>query len=333
MNTGRRRVVILALLLGCVSVQVLGQQGAPVRHTMIHGLVRDAVNHMPLQHVLVTLERETSGNVAQTETDAMGKFVFDGPGESIFLVRLKPPGYEERSQRIDLQTNSTDYVTFDMKPTSKQAGSTVPPGSDANVNANDAGAPEKARKEYEKGRKLFTDEKDAQKGISHLQAAVKLYDKYEAAYILLGMAYIEVGRIAEARAALEKVLSLDEKSSEANITMGMLLNHLKDFTGAEKFLSRGVKLSPDAPQAHYELAKSYWALGRWQDAAPHVQRALELKPDLSEAHVLMGNVDLRKGDGQKAVAEFKEYLRLEPNGTMAAAAQQMIAKIGQQDGH
>jgi tetratricopeptide (TPR) repeat protein len=288
---------------------------------------------MPLQHVLVTLERETSGNVAQTETDTMGKFVFDGPGESIFIVRLKPPGYEERIQRIDLQTNSTDYVTFDLEPTRKQPGSTAPPGPDANLNANDAAAPEKARKEYEKGRKLFADKKDAQKGISHLQAAVKLYDKYQAAYILLGMAYIDLGRIAEARGALEKALSLDDKSSQANITMGMLLNHLKDFAGAEKFLSRGVELNPDAPQAHYELAKSYWALGRWQDATPHVQRALELKPDLPEAHVLMGNLDLRSGDGRKAVAEFKEYLRLQPNGSMAAAAQQMIAKIGQQDGH
>jgi Flp pilus assembly protein TadD len=301
---------------------------------MIHGLVRDAVNHLPLQHVLVTLERETSGNVAQTETDAMGKFVFDGPGESIFIVRLKPPGYEERTQRVDLETNSTDYVTFDLKPTSRQPGSTVASGPEANINANDSAAPEKARKEYEKGRKLFAEEKDPQKGVSHLQAAVKLYDKYEAAYILLGIAYIDLGRIAEARATLEKALSLDEKSSQANITMGMLLNHLKDFAGAEKFLSRAVELSPDAPQAHYELAKSDWALGRWQDAAPHVQRALELKPDLAEAHVLMGNVDLRKGDGRNAVAEFREYLRLEPNGSMAAAAQQMIAKIGQQDdGH
>ena len=329
MKTLWRWMALLSIVSGLLTAQLVAQQGAPIRRTMIRGVVRDATTHMPLQHVLITLDRETSGTVAQTETDTMGKFVFDGPGESIFVVRLKPPGYEERSQRVDLQTNATDYVSFELKPTGKQPESAVAPGLDS-LSINDAAAPEKARKECEKGHELFVDRKDPAAGIEHLQKAVKIYDKYERAYVLMGMAYIELGKDGDARSALEKVISLDPKSEAGNITLGMLLNHQKDFAGAEKYLLRGVELNPDAPQARYELGKSYWAQGRWQDAEPQVQRALELKPDMAEAHVLMGNVALKKGDREKAVTEFKEYLRLQPNGPMASAAQQMIAKIGQQ---
>lgn len=320
----------LFVLIVTFSFQVLAQVDRPAHNTMIRGVVRDAVSHIALQHVIVTLERETSGFVAQAETDGLGKFTFDGPGAAIFVVRVRFAGYEERAQRVDLQTASTDYVSFELKPTGKQPGSAVASGLDS-LSINDAAAPEKARKEYAKGHDLFVDRKDPAAGIEHLQKAVKIYDKYERAYVLMGMAYIELGKDADARSALEKVLSLDPKSEAGNITLGMLLNHQKDFAGAEKYLLRGVELNPDAPQARYELGKTYWAQGRWQDAEPQVQRALELKPDMAEAHVLMGNVALRKGDSQKAVAEFKEYLRLEPNGPMASAAQQLINKIGQQN--
>lgn len=323
------RLTSLFLFTITFSFQVPAQVGRPPHNTMIRGVVRDAQSHAALEHVIVTLERETSGFVAQAETDGLGKFTFDGPGEAIFVVHVKFPGYEERTQRVDLQTASTDYVSFELKPTGKQPGSGVASGLDS-LSINDAAAPEKARKECEKGHELFVDRKDPAAGIEHLQKAVKIYDKYERAYVLMGMAYIELGKDADARSALEKVISLDPKSEAGNITLGMLLNHQKDFAGAEKYLLRGVELNPDAPQARYELGKSYWAQGRWQDAEPQVQRALELKPDMAEAHVLMGNVALKKGDREKAVAEFKEYLRLQPNGPMASAAQQMIAKIGQQ---
>lgn len=322
----------LLVLLAPFSRPLLALQvKRPPHMTTIRGVVRDAESHLTLEHVIVVLEKETGGFIDQAETDRLGKFIFESPGEAVFLVRVRFPGYEERSQRVDLATASSAYVNFDLKPTGKQPGSTPAAGADESVDINDTAVPEKARKEYEKGRELFVAHKDAAGSVGHLQKAVKIYDSFPQAYILLGMAYIEIGKPDDARAALERAITLNAKSAPANITLGMLLNHQKDFAGAEKYLSRGIELNPEAPQAHYELAKSYWAQGRWQEAEPHVQRALELKPDMADAHVLMGNVALRKGDSQKAVAEFKEYLRLEPNGPMASAAQQLINKIGQQN--
>ncbi len=324
--------LVLALSVGASVPSIAMQEHRPPHRTIIRGVVRSFGNHAPLEHVVVTLERESGGFIAQAETDGLGKFTFDAPGEAVFVVRVRPTGYEERVQRVDLQTNSSDFVTFELSPTKGRDDSGGAPGPGANLSVKTAMIPEKARQEFTKGRELFIDHKDADSAIKHLQKAIKIYDKYTDAYVLVAMAYMEVGKVSDAQSTLEKAVSQDATSAEANIALGMLLNHEKNFVAAEKSLSRGLELNPNAPQGHYELAKTYWALGRWQEAEPHVQRAIELKPDMAPAHVLLGNVALRKGDNQRALAEFKEYLRLEPTGPMAVGAGQMVNKLEQQGG-
>jgi hypothetical protein len=41
----------------------------------------------------------------------------------------------------------------------------------------------------------------------------------------------------------------------------------------------------------------------------------------------MGNILLKKRDAEGALREFQEYLRLDPNGPMAAAVRDVVAKI------
>jgi Flp pilus assembly protein TadD len=303
-------------------------QAIPFRPTTIHGIVRDSVTHTGIEHAIVMLEREDSGYVGQTETDGMGKFTFQGPGQMVFVVKAKIPGHKEGMQRVDLTVGTSEYVTLDLQPTGPSS-SALPQGPSGSISARDAAVPENARKEFEVARQLFAEKKNGQDGIKHLRKAIQIYPAYSDAYVLLGMAYIDGGQLADARTSLDKAVELDPKLAEAHFTLGMLLNHQQDYAGAEKSLTAGLELNPNAPQGQYELAKTYWATGKWQDAEPHVQKAIELKPDMAPAHVLLGNIALRRRDPQAALKEFHEYLRLDPNGPMAPGAQQMIAKIEQ----
>ena len=321
-----------AFFIGCVLMTMVFGTSAhaqgielPSMPTTLHGLVRDAVTHQPLAHAMVVLDREDSGFVAQAETDFGGKFSFQAPGKMIFVLRVKVPGYEEGTKRIDLTLASSDYISLDLKPTKNSSAPSL--ASDDTVAARDAGAPPKARKEYETARQLFQDNKPGEESIRHLKKAIQIYPDYASAYVLLAMANIGENQADEAQSNLNKAIQIDPKFAEAYFTLGMLQNHEKKYPEAEKSLSQGLELNPNAPQGHYELAKTYWAMGKWQNAEPHASKALELKPDLAAAHVVMGNIALRKQDPEAALKEFHEYLRLDPNGPMAGGVQQMITKI------
>jgi Flp pilus assembly protein TadD len=327
------RFSLLVVLMASVACsQLCAQRTAqPFHPTAINGFVRDAITHAPLQYVLVTLESQSLGHSGQTETDGVGKFNFQGIGPGVFVVSVRPRGYQDKSQRIDLTVASTDYVAFELQPNREEpAPRSLPPeGPSAGVNARDALVPESARKEFLTARQLLLQGKVPEGSVQHLLKAIDLYHPYYDAHVLLGMAYIESGKSKEARSALEKAAELDPKLPDAHVALGMLLNHEKDYAAAEKSLTRGVELNPDDAGAQYELAKTYWSMGRWQDAEPPALKAETAHPDLPPVHVLLGNIQLRKRNVEGAVREFNEYLRLDPNGPMVEQTRAIVNKLGQ----
>ncbi len=323
----RKSSLLLTISFLCSCFSWAQSSIPPHRFTMIHGYVKDAETHNGIGHVIVVLEREDSGFVGQAETDQGGKFSFNGPGQDMFRLTVRPPGYEGESKRVDLRTASTDYVSFELRRTAKPVASAAVP--DDNLGPRDISIPDAAWNEYVKGHQSFDENKDVNGGIKHLQKAIKIHPAFAAAYAMLGVAYIAQNNLKDAKSALDKSIELDPKAAPPYFTLGMLLNHEKDFTGAEKSLSQGLELNPNAPQAHYELAKTYLAMQNWESAEQHAQKAVMLRPDLAPAHVVLGNIALHKGDNQAALKEFKEYLRLDPKGPMAAGALQVVNRIEQ----
>ena len=195
------------------------------------------------------------------------------------------------------------------------------------INARDAAVPEKARKEFEKGRQSLLAGMDLHASVDHLLRATKIYPQFSQAYVLLGMAYMQTNDPIDARSSLQKAVELNPKLAAAHFTLGMVLNGEKDYAAAEKTLTQGLELNSESADGHYELARTYWALGRWQDAEPHVRKAAALNPGLAPVHVLLGNISLRKNDPAGALKEFQEYLRLDPNGPFAPGTRTMVDKL------
>jgi hypothetical protein len=273
-------------------------QQTPNFRTFIHGTVRDGVTHRPLERVILMVEAESSGYAGQAQTDSSGNFNLQGLGQDVYEVRVRFPGYEEMSQRVDLTVPSSNYLSFELRP---KPGTGPPALAPEGPDARLAAVPDKARKEFTKARELWQQGKDPLETIDHLQKAIKAYPDFADAYVMLATAYVQQNKPADARSALNRAISLNPKLPEAQFTLGMLENSQKDFPGAEKSLLQGLKLDDDSPQGHYELAKTYWALGRWQDAEPHALKAATLQPNLAAVHVLLGNIDLRKREAPAAL--------------------------------
>ena len=282
----------------------------------------------PADHIAVRLRSDKIDYMDEQTTDPRGRFSFDGLNPSTYVLSIEGQGIRPFSKFIDISMSkmSTELITlqFDHPPDAKQ----VPPeGAGATLDAQGAEVPAAARKEYEAGQKSVNEKHDADGGIKHYRKAIQLYDKYSAAYLALGLLYLDLQKFEDAQGALKAANEINPNAPGGYMALGTMYNLQKKYDDAEKELTRGLQLNPDVPLGQYELSKTYWAMGKWQDAEPHAQKAAELNPNMAPVHVVLGNIALRKQDSLGAVKEFKEYLRLDPNGPMAGGVSQMIQKI------
>jgi tetratricopeptide (TPR) repeat protein len=323
-----RKTLLHFLLLAPLAVTSFAQNTPGVGRTSIRGSIKDAQTHLPLYRVLVDVDSQSGGNAAQVITDSTGKFDAEGLDADVYLIRVRFPGYDEVVERVDLTITSSNYLDIQLKPKPGTAAKPVAPeGPGAKIDARLAAVPDKARKEFDKGRECMEKGQDPGSCVDHLKKATKDYPKFADAYVMLATAYLQQKDAAGAKSALDSAIQADPKIPEAWFTMGMLQNAQKDYPGAEKSLTEGLKIDDNAPQGHYELGKTYLAEGKLSEAEQHAQKAVQLQPNLAAGHILLGNIAWKKEDAAGALKEYQEYLKLDPNGPMAPGAQAMVKKI------
>lgn len=314
-------LLLVGLILSAVGPVLAqrGEQNPNFSNTNISVQVRFRSGGLGPAGVAVTLEGEGSGIIGTSQTDSQGRVSFHPTNAAYYVVSVRYPGYESASERVDLTTNPSAYVTIELKP--------IPGGSQPSGTTLAANVPENAAKEFRAGEKLLNQKKDPESAIKHFQKATELYGGFSQAYLMLGLIYLDQKKFEDSAAALQKTTELDAKSAPAYFALGAAYNQEKKFDEAAKALTRGLELDPQSVGGHYEIAKSYLATGRWQDAEPHAQKTVALNPNLASVHVILGNIALKKQDPDGALKEFKEYLRLDPKGPMAGGVTQMIQKI------
>ena len=178
-----------------------------------------------------------------------------------------------------------------------------------------------------KGEELLFKKHDARASIDEFRRAAKLDPWYGQAYMLLGLAQMQLQQWSDAQWAFEEAAKVEPGNAKAYLGAGSALNEEKNYPEAQKALQHSLEIRPDSAEAHYELARSLWGLGKWQLAEPHVRQAIELNKDYAGPHALMGNIYLQREDPEAALAEFQECLRLDPEGSLAPSVKEIIAQI------
>ncbi len=180
-----------------------------------------------------------------------------------------------------------------------------------------------------KGQELLFKKHDARASVDEFKRAIKLDPFYGEAYMLLGLAQMQLGEWSNAQWAFEEAVKVEPGNSKAYLGAGSALNEQKNYAGAQKALQESLELRPDSAEAHYEMARSLWGQGKWQAAEPHARQAIELNKEYAGPHVLMGNIYLQREDPEAALKEFQEYLRLDPQGSLAPSVKEIVAQIKQ----
>jgi len=178
-----------------------------------------------------------------------------------------------------------------------------------------------------KGQELLFKKHDARASLDEFRRAAKLDPWYGQAYMLLGLAQMQLQQWSDAQWSFEEATKVEPGNAKAYLGAGSALNEQQKFAEAQKALQHSLEIRPDSAEAHYELARSLWGMGKWQAAEPHVRQAIELNKDYAGPHALMGNIYLQREDPEAALAEFEECLRLDPEGSLAPSAKGIIAQI------
>jgi tetratricopeptide (TPR) repeat protein len=178
-----------------------------------------------------------------------------------------------------------------------------------------------------KGEDLLFKKHDARASIDEFKRAAKLDPWYGQAYMLLGLAQMQLQQWSDAQWAFEEAAKVEPGNARAYLGAGSALNEEKNYPEAQKALQHSLEIRPDSAEAHYELARSLWGMGKWQAAEPHARQAIELNKDYAGPHALMGNIYLQQEDAEAALAEFQECLRLDPEGSLAPSVKEMIAQL------
>ncbi|HEY2234580.1 MAG TPA: tetratricopeptide repeat protein [Candidatus Angelobacter sp.] len=178
-----------------------------------------------------------------------------------------------------------------------------------------------------KGEELLFKKHDARASVDEFKRAAKLDPWYGQAYMLLGLAQMQLQQWGDAQWAFEEAAKVEPGNAKAYLGAGSALNEQKNYLEAQKALQHSLEIRPDSAEAHYELARSLWGLGKWQAAEPHVRQAIELNKDYAGPHALMGNIYLQRDDAEAALAEFQECLRLDPEGSLAPSVKEIIAQL------
>jgi tetratricopeptide (TPR) repeat protein len=128
----------------------------------------------------------------------------------------------------------------------------------------------------------------------------------------LGMAYLDQGRLDEAREQFEMAIRLLPNDYQSYYNLGLVYHRKGNWQTAVDNFKRSVAIHPGATRAHYNLATLYAMRGLIDPAIQHYSSVIELDPEAIEAHYNLGLAYATQGNLIRAISEWESVLELDP---------------------
>ena len=194
------------------------------------------------------------------------------------------------------------------------------PESNYVVSVRELSIPPKAVHAFQKGVELLA-KKDASRSLPQFQRAISEFANFYEAYYKMGVADLELWRIADAEQAFRKSIDLSGgQYAHPLLALGAVLNYQKEFAEAEAVIRKGLDLDPTSWTSHYSLGWALFALNRLEEAEKSVREALRRKTDSAEAQLLLADILNHEKDYPALVKDLDDYLKVAPDSPTAARA-------------
>lgn len=167
---------------------------------------------------------------------------------------------------------------------------------------------------YLRAREYFLERRDEDQGIEMMREATRADPEFARAWELLG-ALVLVGGDAmvtdEARAAIDRALSLDPKLSLAHAVKGMMIDYTQplDWDAGIGSLKKAVELDPHNTTALLWLGNEMHKLGYLDQSLQLLERCLKLDPAYDRCRLHLSWVLYMLGQTDRALDEHRRLLR------------------------
>jgi tetratricopeptide (TPR) repeat protein len=129
----------------------------------------------------------------------------------------------------------------------------------------------------------------------------------------LGLLYEHLGRLAEARAMLEKSATGGKPLTGLLIDLARVAHKQRDYQGALGYLAHARDLDPQNAGIHYFFGLVCIDLNLGAEAHAALGKAVDLEPDNPQYNFAMGFVASHRRNPEEAIPYLEKYLRLVPS--------------------
>ena len=267
------------------------------------------------------------GDVTDNSASTQGQYGGYGQGQEWRDCQLQGvlPGFT--SQLVDLGPrlgggdNRADLGNIVLHRIGEVEGFTI--------SATSAGAPSKARKDYEKGLSLEK-KKDWAGAQQRFQAAVDLYPKYAVAWVKLGLMQLQQGHEEEAKQSLKQALAADSRFLLAYEKMALIAANHQQWKDLADLSDQMLRLNPiNFPQYWFLNAVANYQLQNFDVAQKSAVRGIEVDAQhhFPRLEYVLGLVLTQKGDYHGALEHLRNYVRLSPKAPDVTTAQNTISQL------
>jgi tetratricopeptide (TPR) repeat protein len=135
----------------------------------------------------------------------------------------------------------------------------------------------------------------------------------------LGVRWLQLGKVPEAKAEFGEALRLAPDYADALVNLGNILLGEGRTGEAIADYGKAIGFKPGSAEAHDDLGIALAAAGRPDRAVGEFQEALRIRPDFAGAYCHLGNVLGAAGRLDEAVADYRQALRINPGDPAAHA--------------
>jgi tetratricopeptide (TPR) repeat protein len=311
-----------------------GNPNSSNQSTTAAGTVYDQKDNRTVMHATVRICDGGGNRLDEEVTGDDGRFSFPGMQRGSYILQVSAYGFEDLSTEVDLNFTSDRGIPVYLKAVPTDASESV---AAAKVSAHEMSMPKSARDSLAAGKKKMYVDKNPQRALADLQAAVAAAPGYYEAYHELALVQLSLGKSNEAETNLRKAIELSsDKYGEADVSLGTILLDRGQSAEGEKTLRRGVELSPDFWMGHYQLGRALLNQEKVSEALNSAEQARSLSPGSAVIYRLLSNIHLRQKDYAALLQDIDAYIKLDPDSPAGIRAkalrEQVTQKVSAQSG-
>ena len=281
--------------------------GAQMELGVMQGTITDDRGR-PLEGATVRLRDLERGRETTFKSDQNGRFYRRGLPAVEYEMVVEKDGYQPVKDKVKLVAGTDRRFDFKLAKSAAE-------GAD----------------EFNRGVAAFTAGNNAAAALA-FEAAVEKAPTLPEVRVNLALAYLRLGRAADAVTQLEQATSLGSKEARVQFQLGGAYVEMQALDQAVAAFEAGLATQPDmtdalAYEAAVTLGAIYFAKGQIDKAAAQFEKTLAVRPGAAAPALGLAKVHFSKGAVDKALALFDRIVAQHPGTPEAAQAATFIQEL------